>query len=152
MRKQNLSLYDIERTLKRKGTLLASTAIWEILQQEGFARLAARAERERPDQIKPERAAGADHRAFTLAPRQLETQRGGLFLFLSFLVRCDFPGLLRKAGYPGTRRIAATQALLSLLALKLCSRERKSHVRDRVFEAGLALFAGPVIPGQGLTI
>jgi hypothetical protein len=76
------------------------------------------------NQIKPERAAGADHRAFTLAPRQLETQRGGPFLFLSFLVHCDFPGLLRKAGYPGTRRIAPTQALLSLLALKLCSRER----------------------------
>ena len=38
--------------------------------------------------------------------------------------------------------IPALQALLSLLALKLCSRERKSHVMDLVFDPGLALFAG----------
>jgi len=142
MRKQNLSIYDIERTLKGKGTPLSSTAIWEILQQEGVARLPARAETERPERVKPDRAAVADRRAFTLAPRQLETQLGGLFLFVPFLVGCDFPELVRKAGYPGTQMIPATQALLSLLALKLCSRARKSHVMDLVFDPGIALFAG----------
>jgi hypothetical protein len=38
--------------------------------------------------------------------------------------------------------IPAEQALLVTLALKLCSRERKSHVMDLVFDPGLALFSG----------
>ena len=38
--------------------------------------------------------------------------------------------------------IPPAQALLSLLALKLSSTERKSHVMDLVFDEGIALFAG----------
>ncbi len=38
--------------------------------------------------------------------------------------------------------IPAVQAWLSLLALKLSSTERNSHVMDLVFDEGIALFAG----------
>src|ERR1700686_1713757 len=39
MRKQNLSIYDIASALKTQETPLSTTAIWEILHDEGFARL-----------------------------------------------------------------------------------------------------------------
>lgn len=142
MRKQNLSIYDIERSLRSNHTPLSCTAIWEILHEEGFARLPRRGDAERPDRLRPVVAAVADRRQFSLAPRQFQTQFGGLFLFLPFLVRADLPALLRQAGYPGTQMIPAPQALLSLLALKLSSTERKSHLMDLVFDEGLALFAG----------
>jgi len=142
MRKQNLSIYDIERSLKDNGTPLSGTAIWEILHEEGFARLPRRQDEERPDSLRPSVAAVADRREFSMLPRRFPTQFGGLFLFLPFLVRCDFPELVKKAGYPGTKMIPATQALLSTLGLKLCSTERKSHVMDLVFDQGLALWAG----------
>lgn len=142
MRKQNLSIYDIASTLKSKGTPLSCTAIWEILREEGFSRLPRREDEERPEKVRPEVAKVADRREFLLTSRRYETQLGGLFLFLPFLVRCDFPKLVREAGYPGSKMIPATQALLSLLALKLCSRVRKSHVMDLVFDEGIALFAG----------
>jgi hypothetical protein len=58
------------------------------------------------------------------------------------LVEGDFPALVEQAGYPGTRMIPALQALLSMLALKLTSTERKSHVMDLVFDEGMGLFAG----------
>ena len=77
-----------------------------------------------------------------LAPRRFTTQLGGLFLFLPLLVDCDLPGLVRQAGYPGSKMIPAAQAWLSLLGLKLSSTERKNHVMDLVFDEGLALFAG----------
>jgi hypothetical protein len=142
MRKQNLSIYDIESALKTKGTPLSCTAIWEILREEGFSRLPRRSDEALPQKVRPEMAPMADRREFVLSPRRFETQLGGLFLLLPFLVRCDFPGLVQQAGYPGSKMIPATQALLSLLALKLCSRERKSHVMDLVFDEGMALFAG----------
>lgn len=142
MRKQNLSVYDIESALKDQPTPLSSTAIWEILREEGFSRLPRRLDEERPSRIRPALAEVADRREFALTERRFQTQLGGLFLFLPFLVRCDFPGLVARAGYPGSKMIPAPQALLSLLALKLSSRQRKSHVMDLVFDEGLALFAG----------
>src|SRR5664280_1883736 len=142
MRKQNLSIYDIESALKTQQTPLSATAIWEILHEEGFARLPRRQDAERPATLLPTAAAVADCREFSLAPRRFTTQLGGLFLFLPLLVDCDLPGLVRQAGYPGSKMIPAAQALLSLLGLKLSSTERKSHVMDLVFDEGLALFAG----------
>lgn len=142
MRKQNLSIYDIERALKANSTPLSCTAIWEILHEEGFARLPRRGDAERPQTPRPTVAAVADRHEFSLAPRRFQTQVGGLFLFLPFLVRSNLPGLVRQAGYPGSKMIPAAQALLSLLALKLSSTERKSHVMDLVFDEGIALFAG----------
>jgi hypothetical protein len=142
MRKQNLSIYDIERTLKQNQTPLSCTAIWEILHDEGFSRLPRRGDEERPPTLKPDTAAVADRRQFLLQPRRFPTQLGGLFLFLPLLVEGDFPALVEQAGYPGTRMIPALQALLSMLALKLTSTERKSHVMDLVFDEGMGLFAG----------
>src|SRR5437660_7676091 len=136
MRKQNLSIYDIERSLKEGGTPLSGTAIWEILREEGFARLPRRQDDERPDSLRPSPAAGADRREFSMQPRRFPTEFGGLFLFLPFLAKCDFPELVKQAGYPGTKMIPAIQELLSILALKLSSTERKSHVMDLVFDQG----------------
>ena len=142
MRKQNLSVYDIESALKTKGTPLSCTAIWEILREEGFSRLPRRGDEERPKRIRPETAAVADRRQFALTDRRFDTQLGGWFLLIPALVRCNITELVQKAGYPGSKMIPATQALLSLLALKLSSRRRKSHVMDLVFDEGIALFAG----------
>jgi hypothetical protein len=142
MRKQNLSIYDIERALKDSHTPLSCTAIWEILHEEGFARLPRRGDEERPGTLRPTIAATADRREFSLAGRHFPTQLGGLFLFLPSVVHCGLPALVRRAGYPGSEMIPAVQAWLSLLALKLTSTERKSHVMDLVFDEGIALFAG----------
>jgi hypothetical protein len=142
MRKQNLSIYDIERTLKSKQTPLSTTAIWEILHEAGFARLPRRQDEERPETLRPTVAAVADRRRFSLAPRRFSTQFGGLFLLLPLLVDCDLSSLVAQSGYPGGKMIPALQAWLSLLGLKLTGIERKNHVMDLVCDEGLALFAG----------
>src|ERR1039458_4019097 len=118
MRKQNLSIYDIESALKTQQTPLSTTAIWEILHEAGFARLPRRHDDERPDTLHPTAAAIADRREFSLVPRRFSPQLCGLFLFLSLLVDCDLPGLVRQSGYPGSKMIPAPQAWLSLLGLK----------------------------------
>ena len=90
---------------------MGTTAIWEILHEEGFARLPRRQDAERPATLHPTAAAVADCREFTLAPRRFSTQLGGLFLFLPLLVDCDLPGLVRQAGYPGSK-MSKTRATL----------------------------------------
>ncbi len=67
----------------------------------------------------PETPAVADCRQVRLTPgRRLRTRVAGIFLFLPLLGRLGFDGLVRRAGYPGSRQVPAVSALLSLLALK----------------------------------
>jgi hypothetical protein len=66
----------------------------------------------------------------------------GLLLTIPDLVALDLPGLVKRAGYPGTRAIPATGYLLSLLALKLTATRRVSHVDDLLCDPAPALLAG----------
>jgi hypothetical protein len=70
----------------------------------------------------------------------------GIFLFLPLLARLHFDALVTQAGYPGSRMVPAGAALLSLLALKLLDKERRSHISDFNFDEALGLFAGLNIP------
>jgi hypothetical protein len=54
----------------------------------------------------------------------------------------QFADLVQQAGYPGSDMIPAPAAVLSLLALKLLDKERRSHIDDFNFEPALGLFAG----------
>ena len=72
----------------------------------------------------------------------LETRVAGLFVFWPLLAELGFDDLVRQASYPGSRMVPATSALLSLLALKLVDKERRSHISDFDFDEALGLFAG----------
>jgi hypothetical protein len=147
MRKQNLSVYDIQRELQEAGEEVSVNALSVLLREEGFARLPRRRDEERPATVRPDLAAVADVRLLDLSPRSFRTRFAGLFFFVPLLAKIDLAALATQAGLPGSRMIPAEQALRSLLALKLVGIERKSHVMQLVFDQGLALFAGlNVIP------
>jgi len=88
----------------------------------------------------PEPPDVADARRFELAPgRQLLTRVAGIFLFLPLLARLRLDHWVDQASYPGSRMVPALRALLSLLALKLLDKERRSHLAD--FNESLARIA-----------
>jgi len=147
LRKQNLSIYDISRTLRDAGNSLSPAAVSVLLTAEGFARLPRRLDEERPPGSRPTTADVADVRQLDLSPRSCRTQFGGLFLVLPSLVAVSRDRLLRRAGFPGAEMIPAGGALRSLLALKLFGTARHTQVMRSVLDEGLALFAGlHVIP------
>jgi hypothetical protein len=95
----------------------------------------------------PDPAAVADRRELSLAPgRRLRSRTAGLFLFLPLLAQLGFDRLAVGAGYPGSRMIPAASALLSLLALKLLDKERRSHIDDFNCDEAVGLFAGLNVP------
>jgi hypothetical protein len=84
--------------------------------------------------------------------RWLRTRVAGIFLFLPLLARLGFQQLVTDADYPGSRMIPPTSALLSLLALKLLDKERRSHIDDFNFDEALGLFAGlNILPKKSFT-
>jgi hypothetical protein len=142
LRKQNLSIYDISTALQNKGFRRSPVAVSVILKEEGFARLPRRRDDERPPGPGVTVAEVADVRELDLGPREFRTRFGGLFLFLPFLSAIPMQGILRKAGWPGSKMIPPAHAVRSLLALKLAGTHRHSHVMPHVLDQGLALFAG----------
>jgi hypothetical protein len=74
--------------------------------------------------------------------RSCYTRIAGIFLFLPLLARLRFDQLVTKADYPSSKMVPAASALLSLLALKLLDKERRSHIDDFNFDEALGLFAG----------
>jgi len=142
LRKQNCSIYDIQRALQEKDQRLSAPAIWKVLTTHGFAKLPRRADEERTADGRVETAPVADARAFSLEQRHFRTEFGGLFLFIPLLVALRFEAVIGRVPLPGTLQIPAVHAIRSLLALKLFGRARHRHVMPSVFDEGLALFAG----------
>jgi hypothetical protein len=95
------------------------------------------------DQGGPELPEVADCRALNLEPgRSWRTRVAGVFLFLPLLARLGFQRLVTDADYPGSQMVPPVSALLSLLALKLLDKERRSHIDDFNFDEALGWFAG----------
>jgi len=147
LRKQNLSIYDISVALKNDGIERTPVAVSKVLEEEGFAKLPRRGDDERPECVKPTQADRADARALSLEPRTVHTKFGGLFLFLPAMAEMGFNRVIGNCGLPGSQAVPAAHAMRSLLALKLQSTSRHTHVMSAVLDEGLALFAGlNVIP------
>jgi transposase len=146
LRRQGLSTYEIAARLAAEHTPLNRTSVAEILAEEGFGRLLRRPA---ANASTAPATAGRDTRLprakvidFAAWPGRLESTRAGLLLVLPDLAALDLPGLVRAAGYPGTRVIPAVSWLLSLLALKLTRTRRVSHVDDLLADPAAALLAG----------
>ena len=75
-------------------------------------------------------------------PPRAETRLAGLLLAILDLIALGVPQMVTAAGYPSTPRIPALSYVLSLVALKLTSTRRVSHVYDIAADPGAALFAG----------
>ncbi len=54
LRKQNLSVYDIQKELREAGREVGINALSVLLKEEGFTRLPRRRDEERPDTLRPD--------------------------------------------------------------------------------------------------
>jgi transposase len=146
LRRQRHGIEEIVEVLGREGTPLSRTAVWEILREEGLSRMPqppAGAPEPGPE---PERFRAPKVRVLGDADwpegARVQTQHAGLFLLVPELVELDLPGLVKEAGWPSTSQLQAVHSVLSLLALKLSGRRRRSHVQGVVHDPALGLFAG----------
>src|SRR3990172_1578074 len=143
LRKQNLSVLDIAAQLKAQGRPASFHTVWLVLKEAGIGRLPRRTEAQRDSPLKIHPPV-ADVNEFTLATGRVirECPAPMLLLFAPFLAEVGFDEIVRRARYPGSHMIPAPSALRSLLALKLLSRPRKSHVMPVADDEGFGLFAG----------
>src|SRR3954468_13847924 len=143
MRRRAVRLQALDAEIDRQSLAgrLSSRCRDPLFLPDGRGRpLGAGAGQERPG---PETPEVADCRELDLKPgRATRSRVAGVFLFLPLLARLGFDRLVTEAGYPGSEMIPAAAALLSLLALKLLDKERRSHIDDFNCDEALGLFAG----------
>jgi transposase len=144
LRRSRHGIEEIVAELARAGTPLSRTAVWEILREEGLSRM-PKLRPAKPEPA-PERLAAEKVRVLVEEdwPTEgaIQTPHAGLFLLVPELVALDLPGLVDAAGWPSTSQLPAIRSVLSLLALKLAGRRRRSHVRSVVHDPALGAFAG----------
>jgi hypothetical protein len=134
------SIDEIAAALAAEGRPLNRTGIAEVIAGEGLPRLWRRPDAERGGPAR-EIQARAEALNFAALPAQAETRLAGLLLAIPDLIALGVPDMVAAAGYPSTPRIPALSYVLSLLALKLTSTRRVSHVYDIAADPGAALFA-----------
>jgi hypothetical protein len=135
------SIDEIAAALAAEGAPLNRTGIAEVIAEQGLPRMWRRPDAERggPAREVQARAEAAD---FAALPARAETRLAGLFLAIPDLIALGLPDMVAAAGYPSTPKIPALSYVLSLLALKLTSTRRVSHVYDIAADPGAALLAG----------
>jgi hypothetical protein len=151
---------DIHAALGKAGFNVSVALVHQILREQGLsgmlkrsrediARVRAEIESGRIAGLTqaapeaPEVPAVADARALQLVDgRTLYSRVAGVFLFVPFLVQAGLGGLVKQARMAGTKMIPSLSYVLSLLALKLLDKERKSHITDWNFDEALGWFAG----------
>lgn len=145
LRRERHGLDEIVAELARAGTPLSRTATWEILGEAGLARMPAPS---RPPMPAPAPQTLKAPKVRVLEDEQwpemgsVDTKHAGLFLLIGELLQLDLPGLVKAAGWPSTSQLPALRSVLSLMALKLSGRRRRSHVANVVHDPALGIFAG----------
>jgi hypothetical protein len=135
------SIDEIADALAAAGTPLNRTGIAEVIAAEGLPRMWRRPDAERGGPAR-EVQARAEALDFAALPERAGTRLAGLLLAIPDLIALGVPDMVAAAGYPSTGKIPAVSYVLSLLALKLTSTRRVSHVYDIAADPGAALFAG----------
>jgi hypothetical protein len=134
------SIDEIAEALAAEGIPLNRTGIAEVIADKGLPRLWRRPDAERGG-VRREIQARAEALDFTTLPERAETRLAGLLLTIPDLIGLGLPDMVAAAGYPSSPKIPALSYVLSLLALKLISTRRVSHVCDIAADPGAALFA-----------
>ncbi len=148
LRKEGLSAADIHSRLGDEKTGVGLSTVERVLRDAGFGKLPRRTEAARglsgKNTFLPQ---AARNLAFAeLKPFSAECQVAGIFFFMPYLLESGLAEAFQGLPLPQSKQIGGTQAMLSLLALKLIGGERLSHVRQFDHDAGLGLFAGLNVP------
>jgi len=145
LRRERHGLEEIVAELARAGTPLSRTAVWEILREQGLARMPT-PPGPLKDEAEPQTLSAPKVRVLQAqdwpTSGAIQTQHAGLFLLVGELIALDVLGLIKAAGWPSTSQLQASHSVLSLLALKLSGRRRRSHVGNVVHDPALGIFAG----------
>ena len=141
LRKKYYSVPDIKVFLDALNVGISEKNIFNILHQEGFARLPRRTKLVRL-QLDPLLIEAEKSMPLSFEPEEFKSSNAGILVFLRFIKQFGIDKIIKTSGYPSTSQIDNLSAILSFLALKLSNRRRYSNDDTWCMDRGMGMFAG----------
>lgn len=142
LRKHYLSVSDIKTRLDGQGIKTSERHIYNVIQEEGFARLPKRSQSERNQAISTVKIIAPKSAILVYTPEQFSSDNAALLCFLPYIAHYNIDKAIDQSQYPGTKSIPRINAILSFVALKLCNIRRYSADELWCMDRGFGLFSG----------
>ena len=141
LRKKNFAVPDIKAILDAQNILVSEGTIFQILRQDGFARLPRRDKVTRTQMELPKIKAKKSE-PLDLSDERFSSSEAGLLCLLPYLKKYFIDRVIEESSFPETAGIDRRASIYAFLALKL-SHVRRYSVDDMwCMDRGLGLFAG----------
>jgi transposase len=141
LRKKYYSVEDIKIILDSKNYDISEKTIYNILHADGFSRLPRRLKVQRQKlervQIPAEKSGPID-----FAPEEFKSAGGGILCLLPYIRHYGIGRLIEQSGYPQTKTIDRTAAILCFVALKASNVRRYTADDLWCMDRGTGLFSG----------
>jgi transposase len=141
LRKLNFSTEDILAIAHSKNYPISYGYVYNLLKNEGFARLPRRSASEKKQLEFPSMKAPVACK-LKMENEKFHSTNTGLFVFLPIIISYGIDKAISSSHYPYTRDIGKLSSILSFVALKLSNVKRYSDDDLWCMDRGLGLFAG----------
>ena len=146
-RKKHLSIPDIKILLDGKGYNVSEGFIYNICDDNGFARLPKRSKLERQELMEGSRYANVLQAPVSeICPfskyERFASKGVGVLCFLPIIKSYGIDMAIERSSYPGTGQIPKLNSILAFLALKLSNVKRYGQDDGWCMDRGLGMFAG----------
>jgi IS30 family transposase len=141
LRKKYYSVENIKTILDSKNYDISEKTIYNILHADGFARLPRRlkSQRQKPEQFQIQ---AEKSEPINFAPEKFKSTGGGILCLLPYIRYYGIDQLIEQSGYPQTKTIDRTAAILSFVALKASNVRRYTADDLWCMDRGTGLFSG----------
>ena len=147
LRKKHLSIPDIKILLDGKGYNVSEGFIYNVCDDNGFARLPKRSKLERQGLMEGSgyanvlQAPVSEICSFS-EPERFASKGVGILCFLPLIKSYGIDVAIEQSSYPGTGQIPKLNSILAFLALKLSNVKRYGQDDGWCMDRGLGMFAG----------
>ena len=141
LRKKYYSVEDIKVALDSKGFKISEKSIYNIIREQGFARLPRRQKLIKQSLeatgLKAEKTV-----ALTFAPEGFKSASAGILCLLPYIKKYGISEIIEASDFPGTTQISKISSILAFIALKASNVRRYTADDLWCMDRGLGLFAG----------
>jgi len=141
LRKKYYSVEDIKVVLDSKNYGISEKTIYNILHEEGFSKLPRRLKSQK-QKLQEVKIPAEKSRALDFLPEEFKSAGGGILCLLPYISHYGIDTLIEQSGYPETKTIDRTRAILSFIALKASNVRRYTADDLWCMDRGTGLFAG----------
>ena len=147
LRKKQLSIPDIKIFLDGKGYNVSEGFIYDVCDENGFARLPKRSKCQQQELMRNSGYANVLHAPISeMHPftdnEQFSSKGVGVLCFLPFIKMYEIDKAIEASSYPETGQIGKLSSILAFQALKLSNVQRYGQDDGWCMDRGLGMFAG----------